>query len=166
MSEEDVIKEFHEVCIRRDSEEFKNLLFREKEIFVKRYDMNDGLHRAVKNESLRIVKLMLDLGVNVNKKERNFGATAFLLACAKGNLPIAEVLLENGADINAIVKYQSLKKSPLHYAVFHQNAAIAKLLLENGCKTEVRNQKGLTGFEEALAKGCVGIVKLIAFHEI
>ena len=103
MSEEDVIKEFHEVCIRRDSEEFKNLLFREKEFFVKRYDMNDGLHRAVKNESLRIVKLMLDLGVNVNKKERNFGATPFLLACAKGNLPIAEVLLENGAELTQLL---------------------------------------------------------------
>ena len=142
MSEENVIKEYLEVCKRRDSEEFKNLLFREKEIFVKQFDMNYGLHRAVKNESLRFVKLMLDLGVNVNKKERNFGATAFLLACAKGNLPIAEVLLENGADINAIVNYQSLKKNPLHYAVFHQNAAIAKLLLGMAAKLKLEIRKG------------------------
>ena len=54
MSEEDFIKEFHEVCMRTDPEELINLLIREKEIIVKRFDMNYGLHiLAVKNESLR-----------------------------------------------------------------------------------------------------------------
>ena len=86
---------------------------------------------------------------------------------AIGHLPIAKLLFENGADINAILKHSNTAApTSLHYAVFKQNAAIAKLLLENGCKTGVRNQKGLTEIEEALEKGCVGIVKLIAFHEI
>ena len=109
---------------------------------------------------------MLKLGVNVNEKERFFGNTPFQIACAIGLLPIAKLLLENGADINAILKNSnSAAPTSLHYAVFQQNAAIAKLLLENGCKTEVRNQQGLTGFEEALEKSYFAMVKLVAFHE-
>ena len=51
---ENVTKEFHEACIKGDLEKVTNLLIREKEIIVKQFDMNYGLHiLAVKNESLR-----------------------------------------------------------------------------------------------------------------
>ena len=162
----DVIKEFHEASKRGDLDKAKNLLSQEKEIIVKHLDENDSLRRAVNDENLRIVKLMLKLGVNANKKERFFSRTTpFLWACAKGSLPIAKLLLENGADINTIIKHPNWTPTALHTAVGYQKAAIAKLLLENGCKTGVRNQKGLTEFEKALEKCYFAMVKLVAFHD-
>ena len=165
---ENVTKEFHDACIKGDLKKVTNLLSRKEEIDVKQLDRNDTLERAVMYGHLEseIVKMLLELGVNVNKKGKFYGATPFLLACAIGHLPIVKLLLENGADVNAILKNSnSAAPTSLHYAVLHQNAAIAKLLLENGCKTEVRNQEGLTGFEEALEKSYFAMVKLAAFHD-
>ena len=164
---ENVTKEFHQACVKGDLKKVTILLRRKEEIDVNQLDKNDTLERAVMYGHLesKIVKLLLELGVNVNKKGRFYEATPFLLACAIGHLPIAKLLLENGADINAILKHSNTAApTSLHYAVFKQNAAIAKLLLENGCKTEVRSQKGLTGFEEALEKNYISMVKLVAFH--
>ena len=162
---ENVTKEFHEACIKGDLEKVTNLLRRNEEIDIKQLDKNDTLERVVGKGCSEIVKLLLELGVNVNKKGRFYEATPFLLACAIGHLPIAKLLFENGADINAILKHSNTAApTSLHYAVFKQNAAIAKLLLENGCKTEVRSQKGLTGFEEALEKNYISMAKLVAFH--
>ena len=86
------------------------------------------------------------------------------LACARcGNLAIAKTLLDYGADINATT-YGCIIQTALHFAVFNKKTSITKLLLENGCKTEIRTQQGLTGLEIALVNGFVGIVKLFAFH--
>ena len=75
---------------------------------------------------------------------------------------IAKILLENGADINAIDKL--CNQTPLHFTVLHQKTSIIELLLKNGCKTNLRNHKGLTGLELAMKEGYVDIVKLFAFH--
>ena len=84
-------------------------------------------------------------------------------ACAAwGNLAIAKILLDNGADINATSECSI--QTALHFAVLNKRTSITKLLLENGCKTEIRTQQGLTGLEIALVNGFVGIVKLFAFH--
>ena len=164
---ENVTKQFHQACIKGELEKVTNLLRRKEEIDVNQLDKNDTLERAVMYGHLesKIVKLLLELGVNVNKKGRFYEATPFLLACAIGHLPIAKLLLENGADIDANVNLLNGATTSLHTAVIDQNSAIAKLLLENGCKTEVRSQKGLTGFEEALEKSYISMVKLVAFHD-
>ena len=174
---ENVTKDFHQACIKGDLKKVTNILRKKEEINVKQLDKNDTLYRTIgkgysdthyrtigKRYS-EIVKLMLKLGVNVNEKERFFGNTPFQIACAIGLLPIAKLLLENGADIDANVNLLNGAPTSLHTAVIDQNAAIAKLLLENGCKTEVRNQKGLTGFEDALEKDYFAMVKLVAFHD-
>ena len=47
------------------------------------------------------------------------------MACARGNLEIAEFLVKNGADINAVDKYRS---TPLLYAVSNKSSDIAEML--------------------------------------
>ena len=79
------------------------------------------------------------------------------------NSPITEILLENGADIDAITK--DLKLTPLVIAVWNKKTSIIKLLLKNGCKTNVRNHKGQTALEFALIEGYLDGVKQLAFHD-
>ena len=54
--------------------------------------------------------------------------------------------------------------TPLHFAAWKEDPAAVKLLLENGCNTEVRSYVGLTGFETALEEVFIEGLKLIAFH--
>ena len=161
---ENVTKQFHQACIKGDLEKVTNLLSRKEEINVKQLDQNDTLEKVVKNGNSEIVKLLLKLDVNVNKKDMFFGATPLFWACGKSKLPIAELLLENGAEVDEIVKLSNVTQTFLHNAVFHQNATLVNFLLENGCKTDVRNEKGLTAFEYAMSKKYVDIAKVIAFN--
>ena len=162
-NENNVTFVFHEVCIRGNIDKITNLTKRKEEIDVKQLDKKHTLKRTVQNEDSGIVQSLLRIGVNVNQKHSPTGIRPLHYACAAwGNLAIAKILLDNGADINATVKI--FKETALHYAVLHQKTSITKLLLKNGCKTNVRNHDGLTTLEIALDKGFVGIVKLMAFH--
>ena len=150
-NDENITLEFHEACKRGDVAKATNLLQRKEEIDVKQLDKNHTLERAVMYGDLEIVKLLLKIGVNVNQKDRFFGFRPLHLVCAKdGNLTIAKVLLENGADMDAIVKI--FNQTALHYTVLHQKTSITKLLLKYGCKTSIRNHRGLTALELAMKK--------------
>ena len=162
--EENVTLEFHEACNKGDIDKVVNFMKRKEEINVKELDKKYTLERAVRYRYPEIVELLLRIGVNVNHKNRSYGFSPLHLACAKnGNLIIANILLDNGANINATVKI--FNETALHFTVLHQKTSITKLLLKNGCKTNVRDHKGLTALERALEKGFVGIVKLFAFLE-
>ena len=102
------------------------------------------------------------MGVNVNKADSYFGSKPLHNACRKGCLEIAEILLENGADIDAIENFSKL--TPLHYAAGKQNTEITKLLLKTGCKTNTRNKQNMTALELAMNRGFIDVVKVIAFH--
>ena len=78
-------------------------------------------------------------------------------------MTVAKILIQNGANIDAIVT--GLIQSPLYFASEYENVGAVKLLLENGCKTGVRNRKGMTALEIAMQKDFVDILKLFAFHE-
>ena len=162
-NDENVTMEFYEACLRGDLDKVTNLLSRKEDIDVKQLDKRYMLEKAVRYGYPEIVELLLRIGVNVNHKNRSYGFSPLHLACSKnGNLIIANILLDNGANIDATVKI--FNETALHFTVLHQKTSITKLLLKNGCKTNVRDHKGLTALERALEKGFVGIVKLIAFH--
>ena len=136
---------------------------RKEEIDMKQLNKYHTLEVAVGHGYQAIVELLLKIGVNLNQKESLMGIRPLHLACARwGNLAIARILLDNGADINATE--ECYNQTALHFAVLNKRTSITKLLLENGCKTDIRNHQGLTGLEIALHKGFVGIAKLIAFH--
>ena len=162
-NENNVTFEFHEACNRGDIDKVVNLMKRKKEINVKELDKRYTLERAVRYEYPKIVELLLRVGVNVNQKEELMGIRPLHCACAiEGNLAIAEILLENGADIDAILKV--IYRSPLHVAVSKRNTSIVKLLWKNGCKTHVRDFEGMIALEMAMKERYIDIVKLLAFH--
>ena len=162
-NENNVTFEFHEACIRGNIDKITNILQRKEEIDVVQLDKQFTLKRAVQNGDSGIVQLLLRIGVNVNQKDKFYGIRPLHCACAAwGNLAIAKILLDNGADINATDEY--FNRTAVHFAVLNKRTSITKLVLENGCKTEIRTHEGLTGLEMALKKGFVDIVKMFAFH--
>ena len=64
----------------------------------------DGLSAidvAIKFKREEIVKFCIDKGIDINKTARKSGINPLLLASCFNNIPMVELLLKNGADINS-----------------------------------------------------------------
>ena len=103
---------------------------------------NGGLlSLAVRHNKLEIVKLLLDLGADVDERvlleeleEPTLSWGAPLWYAALGNqLEIARVLLDRGADPNANVYASGW---PLSNAWNHEDGAVKRLLLERGARVQ------------------------------
>lgn len=97
---------------------------------------NDGytpLHGAVsygKNETRRsAVEVLLKSGANGNAKTSRDGETPFHKAISRGDVEIVKLLLDYGADVNAVSKFGV---TSLYFA--RNSEAISKLLKERGAK--------------------------------
>ena len=81
--------------------------------------------------------------------------TPLHLACAYDRFKEAKLLIESGADANAVSSYGS---TPLHYlcqrhqmmSQANENASLAKLLVENGAKINLEDSNGDTPLKVAL----------------
>jgi ankyrin repeat protein len=97
---------------------------------------NDGftpLHGAVSygnNETRRsAVEALLKSGANVNAKTSRDGETPFHKAISRGDVELVKLLLDYGADVNAVSKFGV---TSLYFA--RNSDAITKLLKEHGAK--------------------------------
>jgi ankyrin repeat protein len=96
-------------------------------------DGSTALHCAAWKGHFEIVRALLDAGasVHVHNKNDHWGTTP-LHAAAHANQPaIAELLIQNGADINAT---DLEGRTPLAHTTFHNARAVAKVL-ERHAKT-------------------------------
>lgn len=81
--------------------------------------------RAVQNDNCDMIRLLHDLGVNLNACDRT-GYSPFALAVEKGNIPMVRLLHELGADINA---HFSKGWTPLSMAATTRNLNMIDLLV-------------------------------------
>ena len=87
---------------------------------------------AVDLRNIEAVKQYITAGTDVNTKDA-FGTTPLLLAIFNGHKEIAELLIANGADVNA--KADEFSYTPLDSAIANDRAEIADLLRKHGGKT-------------------------------
>jgi uncharacterized protein len=139
-------------------------------------DAGAGVDRADENG---MVRMLLDAGAGVDRADEN-GQTALMLAIKAGELPIVEMLVKAGANVNAVEAFQ--RQTPLMWAVTaSKNAAeMTRLLLSRGARVEARalytdwpNQLsseprgqyrpvgGLTALLYAARNGCAGCVNAL-----
>ena len=75
----------------------------------------------------------------------NKTTTPICQAISKGDIETVKKMLEFGTDVNQ----QSNGMTPLMYAARYNKVEIVKLLLENGAKTNLKDQKGFTALRHA-----------------
>ena len=153
---------FHEACMTGDIKKVRLLLSKKEKIYVNRLDEEDTLSEVVINQNADIVKILLALGVNVNKQDNDFITPLHWASALASDLPVAKMLVQNGANLDAVTEGNL---TPLWFASDYGNVGAVKLLLENGCNTGIRNhQHGWTALENAMEIGHIDVLKLFVFH--
>ncbi len=129
-------------------------------------DGSTPLHRAISRADVELsrVQLLLDRYTNINLRN-NKGQTALHLASQHGRLNVMRLLLEDGADVDAL---DSGGSTPLHQAIsdvdsFHLEQAVG-LLLDRGANINLRNGQGLTPLYKASLRGYPNIIHLMRNH--
>lgn len=101
-----------------------------------------------KNSSANTLRALLEAGANptlVSNKET--GLSPLHVAASRGCTEFARLLLEAGADVNAL---DSAGNTPLHLAV---DPGLARTLVERGADPTTENDDGLTAERYLEAKG-------------
>lgn len=120
------------------------------------------LAEAVITENIDIIRLLIELGAEVNDKNGDMydDETPLSIACSKGNLEIVRLLLDSGAwTDNEKNDYESW--NPLMCAVHNGNIEIVKLLVERGANVDVIRDGGNTALSIAKESNHQSIVEYL-----
>ena len=98
-----------------------------------------------------VVKYLLEKGANAALPSNNGMQVAPIhSAVAENSVPIAALLLDHGADVNAT---QMRGVTALHSAVHRNNLEMVKLLLDHGAEPHPKMEDGKRPLDIALAEG-------------
>ena len=119
-----------------------------------------SIHQAAREGNIAAVKQHLAAGTDVNAKDDGGGWTPLLNAVRGGHKEIAELLLANGADVNAKISLGT----PLHKAVTGGHKDIAELLIANGADVNAKTNAGMTPLNLANVFDRTEIADLLRKH--
>lgn len=113
------------------------------------YEMStESFISAVSNGDILAVKKLLDQGADINAKSKDSSKTpALSVAIIQGNVDVAYLLIERGADIHAL---DGVYATPLIWASWLGESSIVKLLLEYGANPNVSDSLGETPLLNAI----------------
>ena len=117
------------------------------------------IHKAAKEGNIEAVKQHIAAGTDVNAKDRK-GETPLRIAISYGHKEIGELLITNGADMNA--KSGRKEWTPLYRAIFSKRWEFTELLIAKGADVNLSNKDGTTPLHRAAGeRGQKEIVELL-----
>jgi len=106
-----------------------------------------ALMQAVGAGHLEIVKYLIEeQNADLNVVGEMFGETTLMFAAEKGNTEVGEFLVDCGANINAVDKYN---RTALMHAVNHGNLTMVKGLVNCGANVNAVDKGGWTALMHA-----------------
>ena len=104
------------------------------------------LNIACRNQSAVMVEWLLKNGASVDPVSEDRGYTPLMDAVWKGNLKIASILIERGADVN---KMNKEGQTMIILAVGANRSDICRLLVENGADVDFEDGMGMSAYAYA-----------------
>ena len=139
--------------------------------------LNRDLLRAVWHHDAARASALLNQGADVDTKDDNpiadtlfritegvdaeSGCTILMFSCADENMPLVQLLLRHGADVN---RKNNKGRTALMWAVMVQNAQMVALLLDKRASVNVAADQGDTALMQAARRGDLIIVKQLLKH--
>jgi len=123
---------------------------------IKNYDEYLLLNEAINKGYSYMVGRLIELGVDVNKKN-GYGFTHLVSAIEKNNRLMFSLLLASGADVNLCRE----KDSPLMIAVLRGDEYMIKKLIARGANLNSKDKIGRTPLMIGVQRNRVNIVKIL-----
>jgi len=152
-----------EAILRNQINQVKSIITNETNIdSIKTTSEKTPLMLAVILGHKEIVKLLIDLGSNINAQDLS-SSTSLIYALLSRNSDIVKLLLDHGVKID---KQNLFGNTPLIQAADIGDINIVKLLIEAGANINIKNSNGTTALKAAALKAIsqpayIDIVKLL-----
>ncbi|WP_303318540.1 ankyrin repeat domain-containing protein [Flavivirga abyssicola] len=144
---------FHEAIVCGKKDLVEDYLVKSNSNLINTYS-NDGftpLSLAAFFNQTEIAKSLIKLGANPNLSAKNPSkVNALHAAIAKENYELCKLLIENGANVDAV---QMQNVTALHSAVHRGNLDLIKLLIENNASIDSKMDNGDTALIIAKREG-------------
>ena len=127
------------------------------------YPCDTSLLRAIKNEDLKMIHLLLDNGATINgPQHRLVKRTPLQKAAEVGNLKIVQPFMTRGADVNAPPAVRG-GATALQLAAIGGYIGIVVVLLDNGANVfaSAARMNGRTALEGAAEHGQIDMIKVL-----
>jgi len=118
---------------------------------------NTLLMLAAKEGRSDMVKTLLDLKANPRQRS-SVGDSPLMFAALGGNVEIARLLVDRGAEIN------HSGWTALHYCAWAGKTDVCKFLLDKGANIDAESENGTTPLMMAVRGGHIATVKLLVWE--
>jgi len=126
------------------------------------------IHSAAQRGSVNITELYLEKGADINAPSKDGRTPLTFAAYARNPEEISKFLVLNGADVNPEPCKNEKSctcgpnyATPLHAAVRHGHVGMTKVLVSNGAKINVYDDRGLAPIHQAVQSGNLEIVEYL-----
>lgn len=116
---------------------------------------------AARFGSIQMAHEAVARGANVHARDLD-GCSALFLACTHGHMPLAEFLVDRGADVDAT--FGKRKQTLLHWAADNASFGIATFLLSHKANVNSQQSDGSTPLLLAAKHGHHYLVQLLLKH--
>jgi ankyrin repeat protein len=122
-----------------------------------------GIAKAAFDGDVNTVRSLLASDKSLVFDKDNYNTTPLHWAAQKNHKEIAELLLANGADVNALNLYGD---TPLHFAASAGSYDVAKVLLDHDAEVNIVDKPppSETPFHSARTEGHQDLARLLAEH--
>ncbi len=120
--------------------------------------------KAAKHGATGTVLTLLAQDASLISARDTDGSTPLHCATWKGHERLVEVLLQQGADVNATNNNDHWGTTPLHAAAHGNQRAIAELLITHGADIHARNLNGRTPLAETEFHKAKPVANLLKKH--
>lgn len=125
--------------------------------------VDDDLMTLFDRGDIAQLRKALSNGADANAFAEN-GSSLLMMATARRNMPLVRLLLEHGADVNALNRSPipgKAGRNALMVALYEADVEIAKVLMDAGSRTDIADGHGWKIAHHAARRGCIDCMQML-----